>query len=260
MPKSKRDKKITLSKTVKKGLERKQNLRDALVKAVEKYDNIYVFSVQNMRNSKLKDVRNDWKDSRLFFGKNKVMAYALGKSKEDEIQKNIHLVSSALRGQCGLLFTNRSKEDVLMWFDVYEDEDFAKSGFVSTEDVELKQGPLHEFPHSIEPQLRQLGLQTNLNKGIVTLFKDHTVCKKGDVLTPEQARILKLLKKKMAKFKILLYMYYNKKEGTFENLLNREKTPADIYDMDQDNDKDEDSNEEEDDEEEEDEDEDDGSD
>lgn len=55
---------VTLSKTVKKGLERKKSLRDELVKAVEKYENIFVFSVQNMRNSKLKDVRNDWKDSR----------------------------------------------------------------------------------------------------------------------------------------------------------------------------------------------------
>jgi hypothetical protein len=42
------------------------------------------------------------------------MAYALGKSQEDEIEKNIHVVSSALKGQCGLLFTNRSKDDVLM--------------------------------------------------------------------------------------------------------------------------------------------------
>lgn len=238
MPKSKRDKKITLSKTVKRGLERKQKLKDELVKAVAQYDHIYVFSVQNMRNSKLKDVRNDWKDSRFFFGKNKVMAYALGKSSEDEIEHNIHWVSKALRGQCGLLFTNRSKEDVLVWFDVYEDEDFAKSGFIATETVELKSGPLPEFPHSIEPQLRQLGLQTNLNKGIVTLFKDHVVCKKGDVLSPEQARILKLLKKKMAKFRVLLYFYFNKKEGYSENLLQRLRTPRDWYDREDEEDSD----------------------
>jgi hypothetical protein len=38
----------------------------------------------------------------------------------------------------------------------------------------------------------------------------------------------------MAKFKVLLYLWYNKKEGTFENLLDREKTPMDIYDMEDD--------------------------
>jgi len=37
-----------------------ENLREA----VEKYENIFVFQTDNMRNGKLKDVRNEWKDSR----------------------------------------------------------------------------------------------------------------------------------------------------------------------------------------------------
>ena len=31
---------------------------------VDQYSFIYVFSVENMRNSKIKDVRNEWKHSR----------------------------------------------------------------------------------------------------------------------------------------------------------------------------------------------------
>jgi hypothetical protein len=31
---------------------------------VDKYARIFVFSVENMRNTKLKDVRNEWKHSR----------------------------------------------------------------------------------------------------------------------------------------------------------------------------------------------------
>lgn len=65
-----------------------------------------------MRNNKLKDLRAEWKDSRFFFGKNKVIALALGKSAEDEITEGIHKLSAALRGQCGLLFTNRNKKEV----------------------------------------------------------------------------------------------------------------------------------------------------
>ena len=76
------------------------------------------------------------------------------------------------------------------WFDKYSELDYAKAGFVATEDVILPEGPLPDFPHSIEPHLRQLGLPTSLQKGIVTLIKEHTVCRTGDVLTPEQARIL----------------------------------------------------------------------
>lgn len=46
-----------------------------------------------MRNTKLKDLRHEWKDSRFFFGKNKVMAIALGRTKSDECEDQLNLVS-----------------------------------------------------------------------------------------------------------------------------------------------------------------------
>jgi len=45
----------------------------------------------------------------------------------------------------------------------------------------------------MEPQLRALGMPTALKKGVIHLIKDYSVCKKGDKLSSEQARILKLL-------------------------------------------------------------------
>nr|KAF6382918.1 MRT4-like protein, ribosome maturation factor [Pipistrellus kuhlii] len=112
MPKSKRDKKVSLTKTAKKGLELKQNLIEELRKCVDTYKYLFIFSVANMRNSKLKDIRNAWKHSRMFFGKNKVMMVALGRSPADEYKDNLHQVSKKLRGEVGLLFTNRTKEEV----------------------------------------------------------------------------------------------------------------------------------------------------
>jgi len=50
---------------------------------------------------------------RFFFGKNKVMAIALGRTEEEEMQPNIHKLAGMLHGQCGLLFTNKKKEEVL---------------------------------------------------------------------------------------------------------------------------------------------------
>lgn len=52
----------------------------------------------------------------------------------------------------------------------------------------LLTGPMEDFSHAIEPHLRALGLPTKLEKGIVTLYKEHTVCVEGKTLTPEQAR------------------------------------------------------------------------
>ena len=65
-----------------------------------------------MRNSKLKDLRAEWMDSRFFFGKNKIMALAFGKSAELEVSDGAHKLGNALKGQCGLLFTNRPKKEV----------------------------------------------------------------------------------------------------------------------------------------------------
>ncbi|XP_013383453.1 mRNA turnover protein 4 homolog [Lingula anatina] len=215
MPKSKRDKKISLTQTKKKGLELKQGLVQEIQNCVDKYARIFLFSVQNMRNSKLKDVRTEWKHSRFFFGKNKVMALALGRTAEDEYRDDLHLLSKRLRGQMGLLFTNQSKKEVLEWFKEFRDKDYARSGNVATQTVVIDQGPLSKFSHSMEPQLRQLGLATKLVKGVITLTSDHTVCEQGDILTPEQCRILKLFGHLMADFYISVEAMWSN-NGTFE--------------------------------------------
>jgi hypothetical protein len=46
------------------------------------------------------------------------------------------------------------------------------------------------FVFSMTEPLRKLGLPVELKNTVVSLYQDHQVCAKGDVLTPEQARIL----------------------------------------------------------------------
>jgi len=216
MPKSKREKQISLTRTQKKGLELKQDIIKKVRDAADKYARLFVIRVENMRNNKLKEVREEWIHSKFFFGKNKVMAFALGKSETEEYKDNFHKVSGCLKGQRGLLFTNSTKEEVSNWFNAYSDRDFARTGCSAEKEIVLKEGPLEGFSHSMEPQLRQLGLPTKLDKGIVTLTQDYTVCKLGDILKPEQARILKLLGHQMAEFKIHLTAVWSN-DGTFES-------------------------------------------
>ena len=40
------------------------------------------------------------------------------------------------------------------WFDEYEQEDFARAGTVASKTVELPEGPLPMFQHTMEPMLR----------------------------------------------------------------------------------------------------------
>ncbi|KAK6321474.1 mRNA turnover protein 4 homolog [Coregonus clupeaformis] len=226
MPKSKRDKKISLTKTAKKGLETKQNLIEELRKCVDIYKHLFIFSVANMRNNKLKDIRTAWKHSRFFFGKNKVMMIAIGKGPTSEYKDHLHKVSRFLRGEVGVLFTNKTKEEVQEYFSQFKEMDFARAGNKAGMAVTLDEGPLEQFPHSMEPQLRQLGLPTALKKGVVTLLKDHDVCKEGDTLTPEQARILKLFGIEMAEFRVQIKCMWNSETSDFEKLAEEEEEEA----------------------------------
>ncbi|XP_055942341.1 uncharacterized protein LOC129972283 [Argiope bruennichi] len=217
MPKSKRNKTVDLSKTKKHGLEGKKELYDKIQANVKNYAHVFVFSVNDMRNSKMKNVREQWKHSRFCIGKNKVMAMALGHTPEGEYRLNLHKIAEMLIGERGLLFTNQSVDEVTNWFQSYSEGDFARSGNIATEDVILPEGPLAQFPHNLESYLRQLGLPTTLKKGVIHLIKEHVVCREGDRLSPETARILKLLGYEMAEFRIKILSVWSQ-DGTFINL------------------------------------------
>jgi len=229
MPKSIRDRTVALTKTTsRKTTETKAKLIDDVRQSVDEYARLFIFSVQNMRNERWKDLRAEWKHSRFFFGKNKVMAHALGKTEETEHRKNLHRLSAHLVGQCGLLFTNKTKEEVYEWFGEFSCPEYARSGNTATETVELDEGPLEQFPHSLEPHLRQLGLPTALKKGVVSLVKEHVVCRKGDALKPEQCRILKLLGHQQAEFRVRLHCVWTS-GGQVEELTARATTDEDEH-------------------------------
>ncbi|KAK1404510.1 Ribosome assembly factor mrt4 [Heracleum sosnowskyi] len=205
MPKSKRNKAVTLSKTKKKGREHKETIVNSIREAVEKYNSVYVFNFENMRNLKFKEFRDQLRSSsRFFLGSNKVMQVSLGRSVADEIRTGLHKVSKLLRGDSGLCCSNLPKEEVEKIFNEYEDYDFARTGSVATETVDLKEGPLDQFTHEMEPFLRKQGMPVRLNKGVVELVSDFVVCEEGKPISPEASRILRLLGIKMATFKLHL--------------------------------------------------------
>ncbi|EXB97286.1 mRNA turnover protein 4-like protein [Morus notabilis] len=196
---------LTLSKTKKKGRGHKEAIVNAIRQAAEDYSSIYVFSFENMRNLKFKEFREQLKaTSRFFLGSNKVMQVSLGRSAADEIKPSLYKVSKLLRGDSGLFFTNMPKEEVERLFNQYEDYDFARTGSVASEKVELKEGPLEQFTHEMEPFLRKQGMPVRLNKGTVELVSDYVVCEEGKPLSPEASRILRLLGIKMATFRMQL--------------------------------------------------------
>lgn len=129
--------------------------------------------------------------------------------------------SQQINGQVGLFFTDSEPSEVTEWFADFHPPDFARSGNIATRTVVIPAGPILQhhseppepFPHNEEPQLRKLGLHTSLKRGVPSLESAQTVCESGKKLTPEQARLLKLLGEKMVEFKVVLRARWSAADG-----------------------------------------------
>lgn len=216
MARTKRAKVVSLTQTKAKTREHKENLMEAVRDAANQYNYVWVFAVSNMRNAYLGEVRKLWTGSKIFFGKLRVIAKALGETPEEEIRPGLGRIAQRLRGNVGVLMTDSPPAEVLDWCADYRRLDFARMGNRATETIVLPEGavmirtePPEPLPHNIEPQLRALGMPTQLKRGVPTLLEEFSVCKKGEKLTAEKAQILKHLLVQMAHFRLIPLVYWS---------------------------------------------------
>ena len=182
---------------------------EKIQEALLEYKHAYVVSFENIRAGPFKTLAHKLRDDTKFFlGKNKVVQVALGKSPETEIADNSHLLSNYMRGQVCLALSNKTKDQLEKAFkeEAESVEDFATAGTNATYTVHLKKGTeeLESCGHAMEPYLRQLGLPTKLNFQKIELLNDVYVCREGQPINVEQAKILKLLGHKMATFNLTI--------------------------------------------------------
>ena len=195
---------VTLTQVDKKDRGQKTAVVNTIRDAVDEYANIYTFTFDNMRSELFNPVRQEWRDSRFFFGKNKVMQVALGRSEGDAYRENTHLISAELTGNVGMLMTNRSFAEVSEYFGALDAEDYARAGSIASSTVAVAAGPRSDFLFSQFEYLRKLGLPVQLKTGVIVVEVKHTVCREGEQLDTNQAKLLQLLGEKQAKFVVQL--------------------------------------------------------
>ncbi|QSL64863.1 hypothetical protein MERGE_002167 [Pneumocystis wakefieldiae] len=221
MPKSKRSRIVSLTKTKKKDLEHKKKLFKDIRDYIDKYEYAWVFSIENMRNIHLKEVRNHWRNSRIFMGRIRVIAKSLGVTKDEEYRENLSQLAKMLTGNVGVLFTSEPVSFVVDFFSKFSRMDFARSGFTSPFTFTVPAGTVYSsggkipvdddnpLPHTFDSVLRGLGMPTLLKNGQVTLFNEYTICREGDILDSRQTRLLKIFGVIMSEFKIKLKGYWS---------------------------------------------------
>ncbi|KAF1815189.1 hypothetical protein P152DRAFT_456240 [Eremomyces bilateralis CBS 781.70] len=227
MPKSKRARVVHLSKVEKKTKEDLQLLQTNVEEAAEKYPYGYVVFVDNMRNNHLKGVRTSLAaDSRIFFGRNRIMARAMGTTPATEPQPGLHTLSEHLDGPTGLIFSSRKPDDLLEDLKSMTSGAYGRAGTVASRKYVVPAGIVYtrggEIPAKDdvkvtamqEVHLRAQGLPTRLEKGDVLLDEDYTVCKKGEVLTGHQSAILKFFGVEVAEFQVRVKAYWSAEAQT----------------------------------------------
>jgi mRNA turnover protein 4 len=220
MPKSKRSQVVSLTKVKPKGREHKEALVENIRKALEQYPHVYTFTVANMRTNILQACREERRaDSRFFVGSNKVMGVALGRDAETSAAPNLWKLTRFLSGLSGLFFTTLDKKAVKAYFDSVAGNVFARTGGESTVSFQLKQGPLHQFPHSMLEHLRKLGLPVRLDNGVIVVEEDTIVCEPGEELTTEAAQLLRLFGLETAQFGITLTAHWT--DGVARKIVNK---------------------------------------
>eukprot|EP00960_Hanusia_phi_P056239 763194-Hanusia_phi.AAC.4 len=70
-------------KVKKAGRKHKEALVETIHECLDKYTHVYALSLENMRTSLLKDLRQKLTEDRFVMGKQNVMALALGRSPEE---------------------------------------------------------------------------------------------------------------------------------------------------------------------------------
>merc|ERR1711879_662418 len=95
----------------------------------------------------------------------------------------------------------------------------------AAEEFVVKKGEM-TFQGDMEYQLRTLGMPVKLDHGKIFCEKDHVVCRKGDVLTPEQCKLLKLFEQRQAVFSIEVLGHWDKKSNKYVSFSKEDDMPA----------------------------------
>eukprot|EP00825_Cyclidium_porcatum_P046261 TRINITY_DN7226_c0_g1_i1.p1 TRINITY_DN7226_c0_g1~~TRINITY_DN7226_c0_g1_i1.p1 ORF type:complete len:150 (-),score=29.01 TRINITY_DN7226_c0_g1_i1:384-833(-) len=148
------------------------------------------------------------------------MQIALGRDEAQSYKINTYKLSEYLKGDCGILATNKPKDDVIKFFNEFSEDQYAKAGTISEATLVLRPdgSELKKFAHSLEPYLRQLGLSTSLYNGEIRLNTDFVLAEKDKPLSVEQCKLLKLLNIKMGKFTVTPQCYWRNSTKSFVDI------------------------------------------
>lgn len=235
MPRSRRNRVITLSNVTKKDKETKTKNFDNLSDNLLKFKRVVLLNLSNINSNNLKELRTQWDNdtlaeedrSKLVVSKKKMIIKNLDIYKEEfaKLDKlsNILQKQHEKNATYGILYTNYDYKTVVEFFDSYLKKDFAKNNSKSPLTFDIPKGVVYSrggfipvendipMAHSLEPTLRnKYKIPTSLKDGKIVLETDYHVCDEGQTLSVVQCLILRQFGIAESEYKVEIMGSYDK--------------------------------------------------
>lgn len=248
MPRSRRAQVVPLTQTGKRTSRDTKNAHiETIATALSTHSHALLFRVKNFRTAVFQDFRQALKElepeepngnrdednkpvSRVFFGKNSLLQRALQEHSQTGISESMAALVSG--PSVGLLCTDAPIKAILeaaQSFSGAAARDFARAGCIATETITIPAGTLHQYydpavliSTTCEAQIKFSGMgavQREVSTGGLSIPQEHCICREGDRLSVDQAKLLRIFGVMMAEMSIVPLASCDLRSGAFELLL-----------------------------------------
>ena len=218
MPKAKRAKIESLTKVSKKTKGAKDKLLARLTTRATRYASFFLLSIENLNTEVQNQLRRDMKGEFSFGKKTILIKFIKDTVKDEEQQQKMMELIKNNKNQTAILFSNEKPEKVQKVMKELEITVFAQPGTEPLATVELQSGRevFDSVSNSNAHYLRTLGVLVTVQKGKLNLEEKVLAAQKGEKLTVNQCKLLRVLGVKLGKSEANLVCYYNLKTEEFQ--------------------------------------------
>ena len=216
MPKSKRTKMVSLTKTKPKAQGLKEKTLQKLEAAFKKYNNLHVLHPTNLTAENQKLMGNELPGA-LIFGKKSLMRYFFSSQldKHPQLEVIVGLLDTPELKEVCLLFSNSPWNKVSEALKVLHGPEFANPNTNAVATVVLTAGDqvFDKISTTNDAYLRTMGLFVTVQNGKLFLQENFVAAQKGKPLTVVQSKVLKMLGIKVGHFSVSCHGVYDKALG-----------------------------------------------
>lgn len=164
---------------------KKQEVK-GLIALIESHPVVGLVDVQGIKGRQLQKIRRDLRGTvTIRASRNTLLAIALKKSK-----KKLENLSPYLKGGASLICTTIDPFQLNMLLEEKRTSAPARSGDICPDDIVIPAGDTGFPPGPLVGELQRAGIPARIEKGSITVQKDHLFVKKGEIITARQAEIL----------------------------------------------------------------------